>query len=101
MLKKLWSDEQGIVALEYLLAATIVGLGLIVGFVAVKNSLVAEYAELGNAITGLSQAYSFDGLTWMGCASTNGSTVTDADEKNTTTSPTDAAVSDASLAACP
>lgn len=77
MLKKLWKDEAGIVALEYLLLATIVGLGLIVGLVALRNSLVTEFSELGQAITTLSQEYSYSGLSWQTCASTDGSQATD------------------------
>jgi Flp pilus assembly pilin Flp len=58
LFRKLWMDDQGIVALEYLLVATIVGLGLIVGLAAFESSLNAELHELGNAVLALSQGYS-------------------------------------------
>lgn len=80
MLKKLWNDEAGVIALEYLLVSTILGLGLIVGMVAVQKSLVTEFSELGQAITSLSQEYSFSGNTWGTCAFTEGSATTDAPE---------------------
>jgi Flp pilus assembly pilin Flp len=57
---KLWNDDDGIVALEYLLLATIVGLGLVVGFAALEGAYNAEYTELANAVGALSQAYSVD-----------------------------------------
>jgi Flp pilus assembly pilin Flp len=76
MFAKLWKDEAGIVALEYLLVATIIGLGLVVGLSNLESALNVELTELGNAILGLSQAYSIDGLS--GCnASKAGSAVTD------------------------
>jgi len=76
---KLWKDDAGIVALEYLLVATIVGLGLIVGLAALEASLNAELTELGNAIGALSQAYSIS--TQSNCkASKQGSATTDTPE---------------------
>lgn len=58
MFTKLWKDEAGIVALEYLLVATIVGLGLVVGLATLAKGINNELVELANAIQGLSQAYS-------------------------------------------
>jgi Flp pilus assembly pilin Flp len=57
MFAKLWADDAGIVALEYLLVATIVGLGLVVGLAALEGALNAELTELANAILALSQGY--------------------------------------------
>jgi Flp pilus assembly pilin Flp len=54
---KLWKDDEGIVALEYLLVATIVGLGLVVGLANLEGALNAELTELANAISALSQGY--------------------------------------------
>jgi Flp pilus assembly pilin Flp len=56
---KLWQDDAGIVALEYLLVATIVGLGLVVGLSNLEIALDNELTELANAITALDQSYSF------------------------------------------
>jgi Flp pilus assembly pilin Flp len=61
LIVKLWKDDAGIVALEYLLVATIVGLGLIVGLAAVEGAINVELTELGNAIMALSQGYSIKG----------------------------------------
>jgi Flp pilus assembly pilin Flp len=58
LMLKLWSDDAGIVALEYLLVATILGLGLVVGLSALEAGLNAELGELGNAALALSQGYS-------------------------------------------
>src|SRR5579875_1216425 len=63
MLWKLWQDDTGIVALEYLLVATIIGLGLVVGLSNVEIALDTELTELANAITALDQSYSFVGVT--------------------------------------
>jgi Flp pilus assembly pilin Flp len=62
LLLTLWRDDAGVVALEYLLLATIVGLGLVVGLAAVENALNSELTELANAIMVLDQSYSFAGL---------------------------------------
>ena len=58
MFSKLWKDDAGIVALEYLLVATIVGLGLVVGLGALSAGLNEELTALANAIMTLNQSYS-------------------------------------------
>ena len=55
----LWNDDGGIVAFEYLLVATIIGLGLVVGLGAVSVALNAELTELAQAILALDQSYSY------------------------------------------
>ncbi len=59
LMQQLWQDDAGIVALEYLLVATIVGLGLVVGLSNLEIALDTELTELANAITALDQSYSF------------------------------------------
>lgn len=77
LFSKLWNDDKGIVALEYLLVATIVGLGLVVGLAALEGALNVELSELANAILNISQANSID--TQSNCkASKQGWNVTDA-----------------------
>jgi Flp pilus assembly pilin Flp len=53
----MWNDDAGIVALEYLLVATIIGLGLVVGLANVSIALNSELTELGQAILALDQGY--------------------------------------------
>lgn len=77
MFSKLWKDEAGFVTLEYLFGATILAIGLTVGYVALKNSINAELAELSSAILSLNQSYSFSGEFFGACASTGGSQATD------------------------
>jgi Flp pilus assembly pilin Flp len=77
MLAKLWKDEAGFVTLEYLFGATILAIGLTVGYVVLKNSINAELTELGQAVTALNQSYAFRGLSFGTCASTGGSAATD------------------------
>ena len=50
MFAKMWKDDDGIVAFEYLLVATVIGLALVVGLSAVSIAINAEFAELANAI---------------------------------------------------
>jgi Flp pilus assembly pilin Flp len=57
LMLRLWGDDAGIVALEYLLVATIVGLGLVVGLSALETALNTELTELANAILAVDQSY--------------------------------------------
>ncbi len=77
MFAKLWNDEAGNIALEYLLLATVVGIALVVGFSNLATALNVEYTELSNAILALDQSYSYEAAS--GCSGTHGGvTVTDA-----------------------
>jgi Flp pilus assembly pilin Flp len=57
MFVKMWKDDAGIVAFEYLLVATVIGLALVVGLSAVSIAINAEFTELANAILALDQGY--------------------------------------------
>jgi Flp pilus assembly pilin Flp len=57
LMLRLWKDDAGIVALEYLLVATIVGLGLVVGLGALSYSINSDLTELANAILAVDAGY--------------------------------------------
>ena len=76
MFAKLWNDEAGIVGIEYLFLATIVGLGLVIGFANLEGAINSEFTELSSAILALSQGYEISSQS--GCKGTKqGSRVTD------------------------
>lgn len=60
LLAKLWNDDNGIVFIEYLLLATIVALGLIVGLAAIEAAANVELTELSNAVLSVNQTNSID-----------------------------------------
>jgi len=66
-MKKQQKKQAGfIVSAELLLIATILVIGLIVGMVAVRDAVVAEYGDVAEAIGALDQSYSFEGITDTG-----------------------------------
>jgi len=104
MFSKLWADEAGIVALEYLLLATIVGLALVVGFSNLASALNVEYTELSTAILTLDQSYGY--VAASGCAGSHGgATVTDISAAATygesTTPPAAVSIGTLNISACP
>lgn len=97
MMQQLWQDDAGIVALEYLLVATIVGLGLVVGLSNLEIALDNELTELANAITALDQSYSFVSVLGKGTTTTSykaGTNATDTygTQSETTANPTTAPI---------
>jgi Flp pilus assembly pilin Flp len=90
VLRKLWEDDAGIVALEYLLVATIVGLGLVVGLASVFEAMTVELTELSNAILCIDQTYEVAGFSSVDSAGgiigvRRGSRALDLDRVNTIT----------------
>jgi hypothetical protein len=72
-MRKLWGDDAGfIISAELVLVATIVVIGLIVGLVVVRNQVVQELVDVGQAIGSLSQTYAFAGTKKCGLALTDG-----------------------------
>jgi Flp pilus assembly pilin Flp len=64
ILKSIWSDDVGfIVSIELILIATIMVIGLITGFTAVRDAVVCELSDVGGAIQDLNQSYTFNGVT--------------------------------------
>jgi hypothetical protein len=78
LIRKLWTDDcgSGLVSAELLFLATILVLGLITGWMSLKEAINNEYEELANAYAALSQAYSFGGQRGC-CAETAGSAASD------------------------
>lgn len=63
-----------IVTIELLVLATVLVLGLIVGWTSLRDSVLAELSDLSESVGALSQAYSIDGVSnAASTASTNGS----------------------------
>ncbi len=63
MLRKLWNDEAGaVLSAELVMVATILVIGMTVGLTAVRNSVVTELADLGQAISEIDQSYSYSGV---------------------------------------
>ena len=74
MIRRLWKDEAGfIVSAELVLVATILVIGMIVGLVCIRNQVVQELVDVGEAVGALSQTYAFGGIFKIGCAMTEGS----------------------------
>jgi Flp pilus assembly pilin Flp len=77
MMKQLWNDEAGaVLSAELVIVATILVIGMITGLTAVRDAIVTELADVGQAISQLNQTYYFGGVTGHG-TSTAGSTFFD------------------------
>lgn len=77
MLSKLWKDEAGfVVSAELIFVATILVIGLVTGWVAIRDAVTSELTEVAQAISAVDQTYSYTGLTNCN-SSSNGTNVTD------------------------
>jgi hypothetical protein len=68
LLKRLWQDDCGaLLAVEWVLIATLLVLGLVPGLIAVRQGLLSELTETANATMALDQSYGFTGQR-IGCS---------------------------------
>ena len=62
LIRKLWSDDNGaMLATEFLFMTSLLTIGTVSGLVAVRQSILSELVETGNAIMRLDESYSFSG----------------------------------------
>ena len=74
LLRRLWNDEAGfVVSSELVLIATILVIGLIVGLTSLRNQVVQELTDTGQAIGAVSQGYTFYGTSKASVAQTDAS----------------------------
>jgi len=98
LLSRLWKEEDGVVvALEMILAAIMLVLGMVVGMQVLRDATVQELADLGMAIGAINNSFVIAGVAGpaMGGvgSSVSGSTFTDATDLNDNPAPTAATVS--------
>jgi hypothetical protein len=78
MLHKLWNDEVGfIISSELVLVATILVIGMIVGLTSIRDQVVQEMADIAEAFSDVTQAYSYAGVAGHNGAATAGSNFVD------------------------
>jgi hypothetical protein len=62
VLVRLWRDDCGaLLAVEWVVLATVMVLGLFPGLVAVRQGVLSELVDVANAVLGLDQSYGFTG----------------------------------------
>jgi hypothetical protein len=77
LVKELWNDDCGaLIAAEYLFIVTILIIGIIVGLAGLREAIVIELTETGNAILALSQGFTISGMSFDG-GDIDGSQATD------------------------
>ena len=73
LLIRLWDDDRGLLeSIEFLLTASILAFGLVVGMTALRNAITAEFEQLANAVLAINFSFSTAGLSGC-CASVQGS----------------------------
>jgi Flp pilus assembly pilin Flp len=64
MLRKLWNDEAGaIVSAEIVLVATILVIAMVTGLASLRDAVVTELADVGQAIANVDQSYTVGAVT--------------------------------------
>ncbi len=62
LLKQLWNDDQGaVISTELVLVVGILVFGIIPGLVALRNSVNASLATMGNVLTRITPSFTFSG----------------------------------------
>lgn len=62
LLRRLWHDRSGVIAsMDLILLSAILGIGILVGVVALRDQVVQELGDISGAIGHLDQSYSYPG----------------------------------------
>ncbi len=64
IMSRFWNEQDGaIISAEFILVATILVLGVIVGLKSVRDSVVSELADVAQAIANVDQSYTYSAVT--------------------------------------
>jgi hypothetical protein len=73
-LRRVWKDEAGfVISAELVLVGSLVVIGLVVGLTSLRNQVVQELADVGQAIGSVNQSYAYPGIMKPCMAWTGGS----------------------------
>lgn len=90
-----------IISAELVLIATIMVLGLLVGMLTIRDTMIAELADVGHAFGSLNQSYSFDGVELKQTKKNKGSAVMSGSDFSDSRDPSDDSESDISVTIAP
>ncbi len=59
-MKRIWEDDQGVLTFEWILLITLIVIGILGGFSTVRDGLVDELADIGDAVMHIDQSWSVE-----------------------------------------
>ena len=59
LLKRVWSEDQGVLTFEWVLLITLVILGIVGGLSAARDAIIDELGDVGGAIIAVDQSWTF------------------------------------------
>lgn len=57
---KMWSDEEGLLAFEWVLLVTLLTIGIVSGLSAARDAIIDELGDVAEAMLALDQSYTID-----------------------------------------
>ena len=63
MLKRMWSDDEGVLTFEWILLLTLLVIGVIGGIAGIRDALIHEGESVAMAVVSLDQSYDTNGFT--------------------------------------
>ena len=57
LLKRTWSEDQGVLTFEWILLITVLVIGIVGGLSAVRDALITELGDVAEAVISLDQSY--------------------------------------------
>jgi Flp pilus assembly pilin Flp len=57
MLKRAWTEDQGVLTFEWVLLVTLLTIGVVGGISAVRDAIISELGDVAQAIVTLEQSY--------------------------------------------
>ena len=60
LLKRIWSDQDGVLTFEWILLVTLLTIGIVGGLAAVRDAIIDELGDVAQAMLALDQSYEID-----------------------------------------
>jgi len=66
ILRKLWCEDDGVLSFEWTIIAVAIVFGIVGGLAAVRDVLIDELGDLGEAVVSFDQSFTFTGIPLLG-----------------------------------
>jgi Flp pilus assembly pilin Flp len=64
--KSMWHEEDGVLSFEWTLLSVVVVFGIVGGLAAARDVIIDELGDLGEAVIGWDQSFTFSGIPSLG-----------------------------------
>lgn len=69
--ENIWREDDGVLSFEWTIIAVVIVFGIVGGLAAIRDVIIDELGDLGEAVVAFDQSFSFSGIASLGLAASS------------------------------